>query len=478
MTKLHGGVRVSHPDFGDGTVVQALGTVIRVDFLGEHIDIELSELTVLEETFLNVADDLDSPLTRQKYFTSIEAINLGVAPPDPDQLIHFTMNSDALTKEIRGALNDAPSRGLSKVVLGHYGTGKTHYLQLAKAIALKSGWVVSFVEFDPKAADPAKPHLVYKHIMTSLEFPARDDGSVARGFVGFVKEARVHWHSKNLRDLPLLSENPWFREGLTTLLAHNHDEEDERYVAGCGWLAGDKQLSSIRGLAKDAQLGAKVPTMPVSKEAAEIYAFHLAVINEILRKLGYKGLLLILDEAEHVRGYNVRRQARANHFFDYLARCAHAPMNLSDLPAPNEHGFSFSSFWNKGPHFGLYVGLTPSFDVPETREECTFIRSPNDVILTKAPKPKEFQDWTERLLLMFHQYCPDDAEVFSEADRRKRVAKALARIYSKVQNSSTPLRNLIKLAGLACSIPLVQKECEETVLIERLNECAEQITSF
>lgn len=478
MTVFRIGMRVSHPDYGDGTVVQALGSVIRVDFFGDHIDVEASALTVSEDTAVDVADDLGSPLTRQKYYTSIEAINLGVVPPDPDQLIHFTMNGDALTKEIRGALNAAKKKGLSKVVIGHYGTGKTHYLQLVRATALKSGWVVSFVEFDPKAVDPAKPHLVYRNIMTSLEFPTRDDGSVVRGFVGFVKEVRAHWHSKELRHLPLLSENPWFREGLTTLLAHNHDEEDERYVAGCGWLAGDKQLSSIRSLAKDARIGVKLPLMPASRESAEIYAFHLAVVNEILQKLGYKGLLLILDEAEHVRGYNVRRKERANHFFDYLARCAHAPEDLQDAPAMNEHGYTLPPFWQMGPHFGLYVGLTPSFGVPETREECIFIRSSEDVILTRSPKPKDFQEWAEKLLELFHQYCPEDAEVFSKADRRKRVAKALASSYSEERDSTTPLRNWIKLAGLACSIPLVHRDCVEDELINQLKNCGNQIASL
>jgi hypothetical protein len=153
-------------------------------------------------------------------------------------------------------------------------------------------------------------------------------------------------------------------------------------------------------------------------------------------------------------------------------------MKLSDLPAPNEHGYALPPFWSKGPHFGLYVGLTPSFGIPESREECIFIRSADDVILTRQPTPKEYQDWTERLLQMFHQYCPEDAEMFSKEDRRKRVAKALAKSYSKAQNSSTPLRNLIKLAGLACSIPFVKRECGEDILIDFLNKCGVQITSL
>jgi len=131
-----------------------------------------------------------------------------------------------------------------------------------------------------------------------------------------------------------------------------------------------------------------------------------------------------------------------------------------------------------GPHFGLYVGLTPSFGVPETREECIFIRSSEDVILTRSPKPKDFQEWAEKLLELFHQYCPEDAEVFSKADRRKRVAKALASSYSEERDSTTPLRNWIKLAGLACSIPLVHRDCVEDELINQLKNCGTQIASL
>jgi hypothetical protein len=478
MRKYSAGDEVSHQDFGEGCVVETLGSVVRVDFFGDHIDVAAEDLTLVERTLVNVSDDLGSPLTRQKYFSSIEAINLGIVPPDPDQLMHFTMNGDVLNSEIRESLDSAETRGLSKVVLGHYGTGKTHYLQLARAIALKSGWVVSFVEFDPKSADPAKPHLVYKHIMNALEFPQRDDGSVARGFVGFVREVRAHWFNQDLRHLPLLSENPWFKEALTTLLSHNHDEEDEQYVAGCAWLAGDKQLTSIRALARDANLRTKIPTMPGSRETAEIYAFHLAVVNEILRKLGYKGLLLILDEAEHVRGYNVRRRERANHFFDYLARCAHMPSENDDLPALNEHGYTLPDFWKHGPHFGVYVGLTPSFGIPESRDDCTFIRSSDDVILTRTPDESDFERWVEKLLEMFHEYCPEDAELFSKAERRGRIAKSLGEIYREESDAMTPLRNWIKLGGLACSIPLVHRDVSEEQAIDFLRACGRQFAPF
>jgi hypothetical protein len=484
MSRLQPGVWVSHPDYGDGRVVARIGAVARVDFLGDEIDVDADDLQLVAQHTAVVDERLDedgeviSPLSRQKYFSSIEAINLGVVPPDSEQLLHFTMNGAALTKKIRSDLDSAPSKGLCKVVLGHYGTGKTHYLQLVRAVALQSGWVVSFVEFDPKAADPAKPHLVYRHLMSALEFPPREDGSVAKGFLGFVKEVRAHWMRADIRHLPLFSKNPWLLNGLHTLLAHNHDEDDEHYVAGCSWLAGDKQLSAIRGLAREAKVAARVPSMPASKEAAEIYAFHLAVVDEILKQLGYKGLLLILDEAEHVRGYSVRRQERANNFFDYLARCAHPPMDIGDTPALNEHGYDLPDFWKRGPLFGLYVGLTPAFGIPQTRDECVFIRSPkDDLILTQPPSTDDYRAWADKLFQMFHQYCPHEAELFSTDDRRARISAAMVERYAEYRDSNTPLRNWIKLGGFACSVPLVDKACNETSLIEQLTETGEQIAS-
>jgi hypothetical protein len=59
---------------------------------------------------------------------------------------------------------------------------------------------------------------------------------------------------------------------------------------------------------------------------------RLVLLNEICRSLRYKGLALILDEAEHVRGYSVNRRERANNLFDLLVRAAHRPIPR-DTPA-------------------------------------------------------------------------------------------------------------------------------------------------
>ena len=169
------GDKVEHVEYGIGIVEDLLGGIIRVNFFGELIDVQRDELQIrmpagpppVEAGTLSQAPDLE----RAAFRRSFEAINLGVIPPDPSQLIKFTMGTEAVTQQITNWLEKSKLEGLCKAVFGYYGSGKSHFLNLVKCIALESGWVVSYVEFDPKEADPAKPHLVYRNLMTNLEFP-------------------------------------------------------------------------------------------------------------------------------------------------------------------------------------------------------------------------------------------------------------------------------------------------------------------
>jgi hypothetical protein len=93
--------------------------------------------------------------------------------------------------------------------------------------------VTSFVEFDPKSADPAKPQLVYRELMAALEFPIRDDGSRSLGFYDLVKEVRDHWSA--VRGGKLFKRSPWWSESFRILQAYAHSDGDE-YRQAMGWL--------------------------------------------------------------------------------------------------------------------------------------------------------------------------------------------------------------------------------------------------
>jgi len=456
------GTLVDHLDFGPGKVLQALGSKVLVDFFGDEIGCELDELTIRETQGPKVADKTKASTgDRVAFRRAFEAVNLGVVPPDTSSLTDLTISGEAIEREVLASLNGAKEEGLCKVVFGNYGTGKSHYLHMASVIARRSGWLVSYLEFDPKAVDPAKPHLVYREIMSRLRFPEREDGSISAGFDDLIKEIRQDWD--RIRDLPLFKRSSWFKNGLEALRFYPHNDDPD-YISACGWLAGQNVsitgAGSIRNLARGTTNihPNSIPLMPKVRDTAEIYVFHLAVVNEIAQALGYKGLLIILDEAEHVRGYNVKRKERANNFFELLGRAAHPPLqDNGEVPALNDHGFDLPRYWESGPHFGLYVGLTEGDTFQSTnltlRDACIFLHEQSDMIVLKAPVAEQYGAWCLSLMGSFHQHYPSKTSLLASEEARERIATALQEEFETYKDNAV-MRSWVKLGCLVPSVLL------------------------
>ena len=473
------GIPVEHPEFGMGVVEEVLGNITRVNFFGEKIDVSCDELSANQSQIAAAVskgrDNLETQ--RIEFRRAFEAINLGVVPPDPQQLIDLTIGGISTIGEIQGWLDGAASNGLCKAVFGYYGSGKSHYLNLLRCVALEMGWVVSYLEFDPKEADPAKPHLVYRNLMSALEFPEREDGTKTEGFFGFVKEVRDNWSSKLIRHLKLLRSSPWFSRALEILINYPHSQ-DQEYQSSCNWLAGDfKSFDIINRLGRNKGYKYKLPRMPVTKETAEIYVFHMAVLGELCRTLGYSGLLFILDEAEHVRSYNVKRKERANNFFDILARAAHRPTEL-EPPYFNEHGFDLPSYWNSGPHFSLFVGLTEGNIFADRslnlREACVFLHGEEDMVSLSPPGARDYRAWCIKVLNNFYMYYPEGTKLLSENGNVEQIASTLAEVFEKMDNNTAVLRNFAKLLGLVPCMILSGNGKDIGSVIDTVNKVASQ----
>jgi hypothetical protein len=452
------GQKVEHPEYGTGTVLDILGDIARVNYYGEQLDTPVIELTWSKDYHPGITLPIDSsriatPEERKRFRRSFEAINLGVVPPDPEHLIALTIGRKTWVPQIRSWLQNAFQDGLCKAVFGYYGAGKSHYLNLVRCVALKEGWVVSFLEFDPKSADPAKPHLIYRNIASSLQFPEKEDGSRTVGFPGFIKELREKWNVRSIRQsCRYLNINPWFLNAIEILLKYPHSQ-DEDYISGCGWLCGENQpIQIMNNLAIRKGCSNRVPRMPRVRETADIYVLHLVTLHHLCKAMGYKGLLILLDEAEHVRGYNVRRKERANNLFDLLARAAHPPVSGDDPPGPNDHGVAVPTFWKEGPHFGLLVGLTDGTSIlpgQEIRDECVFLHNESDRIQLTPPSAIDYARWCEIYFEMAHQQYPSQTRALSEPTDRRTLSELLRNAYEKTDRENRVLRNWIKLASLA-----------------------------
>ncbi|HJU19746.1 MAG TPA: BREX system ATP-binding domain-containing protein [Stellaceae bacterium] len=454
------GAQVEHAEFGIGKVLAVLGSTVTVEFFGERLDVDVGELVVRAGGNGPAAVPAMGQATTDLAFRrSFEAVNLGVVPADPDQLVKLTIGGNGVFDEIRGLLRDAQKRGVCRIYMGYYGSGKSHHLRLVKAIALREGWVIASIELDPKAADPAKPSSVYQELLTGLEFPMRADGTRSEDFFDLIKEMRDNW--TKVRSLRYFRCSPWFSKGLEALLYLSHRHDDPDYVSAVSWLAGQvKQISAIRWVNRHAGYRESIPAMPQSKDTGLLYAFHLVVIHEVLKALGYRGLAIIIDEAEHVRTYSANRYVRANNFFDILARCAHRPRKDLRDPLCDYDVSGLPPFWREGPHFGLFVGLTEGEDTQDLRrkagEMSVLIHSPKDVIQLKPPSPEDYEAWSDAFLAEAAGRLGPKVGALSDPDLRGRIAGALREHFEQTPQSERLLRNWTKMAGFPAAVLMSQ----------------------
>lgn len=457
---ISAGANVEHAEFGVGKVVAVLGDVATVEFFGEQFDVSVDEL-IIRAAVNGVAPiaQPDAPVTDPEFRRAFEAVNLGVVPSDPKMLTKLTIGGDEISKDVRGLLANASSKGAYRVFMGYYGSGKSHHLQMVKSVALREGWVTATLELDPKAADPAKPATVYRELLANLAFPMRADGSKNEDFFDLLREIRNKW--SEIRDLPYFRRSPWFSKGVAALLYLTHRRDDPEYVAAVSWLAGQvKQISAIRSTTWRAGNRESIPPMPQTKDTGLIYASHLVVLNEVLKALGYRSLAIIIDEAEHVRSYSVNMYLRANNFLDILARCAHPPREDLQDPACDYDVSALSPFWREGPHFAMFVGLTEGEDVQDLRrkagEMSVLIHSPSDVVELKPPTPADYEIWVSAFLDGAAHRLGAKVATLSNPKLRKRLAAILRERFEETPDSERILRNWTKLAGFPPAILMAQ----------------------
>ena len=475
------GDQVEHEEFGIGQVLALLGETATVEFFGETFDVEVGELISRQNGSSPV---LTSGPVREgvdlAFRQSFESVNLGVVPSIPGQLIKLTIGGEQISTDVRSVLDAATYNGASRIFMGYYGSGKSHHLKLVKAIALSEGWVTASIELDPKSADPAKPSTVYQELIAGLEFPMRNDGNQSEDFFDLVKEIRDNWMT--VRSLKYLKASQWFGSGIEALQFLAHRRDDPEYVSAVNWLGGQvKLISAIRKVTWREGYRGKIPTMPQTKDTGLIYAFHLVVLHEVLKALGYRGLALIIDEAEHVRNYSINRRLRANNFFDVLARCAHPPRKDHQDPNCDYDMTTVPPFWREGPHFGLFVGLTEGEDTQDltrkTGEMSVLIPSPDEVIHLAPPSAADYEIWANRFLTEASSHLGPKVDLLLDPDLCAQIAAVLRKRFEQIPDTEKLLRNWTKMAGLPAAVLLSQSAAVgHKELLAIIDDAAKQIS--
>jgi len=366
------GDRIWHPDWGGGKVLGLLrgGRVVRVEFdemVGtpweiprEEIEIPCSEgspvaFTPREGTEVPLEDG-EKPIPASKHpekadqassregtrvketalaqdavtaRQAIEALRLGVVPTY--HLDTYTVGRDIELYVILRDLESAGRDGGFRVLLGDYGTGKTHFLKMAELLALEMGFLATRATLDSREVLPNRPRRIFHQLARGIRYP--DDPNVEpRGLKPLLEKATINvevvrqWNRKNHPDYhPYLGPALFYMAVLPAI--ENSDDLQERLL---DWIEGSEVASNVeleKRLRQTTAARTRLYALRDFRTVTHLYTLILGGIAELARRVGYRGLAIMVDEAEFYSVLRGHDRTFADILFRTLAAaCLHRSM--------------------------------------------------------------------------------------------------------------------------------------------------------
>lgn len=273
---------VHHPVHGRGIVCDSRfrGFQVKVKFdKGTARWMKRSELRFSSPTRqprVPTAESLpDSP--RLKYRRMVEAFKLGIVP---DEAVHeFTFGRSREVKSIKSWLADGDRNVL--LLVGGYGSGKTHLLEYTRWMALNAGYACAMVELDANEAPLHGPKRVYRRLLQNFRYRTAD-GRVL-GFRDFIAEVSSKKHG--------LDGHQFLGELLQR--ARTSGVSDGMW----NWIEGHESWLT--------------PRLFDEATSANLYCYILSALSRGATSIGLNGLLLLFDEAETLdvgaTGYRIEK---------------------------------------------------------------------------------------------------------------------------------------------------------------------------
>ncbi len=276
--------------------------------------------------------------------TIIQSLRAGVTPLTGIQHIQVgrSREVEAMVRDIERI---ADGGAAFRLIIGEYGSGKSFFLQLIRAIAIKKGLVSVHADLSPNKrlhATGGQARLLYAELLGKMATRTKPDGNALSSVVErFITEAKKRAEARGTsvtteiaKSLDLFSELVGGYDFSSVINAYweGHEQgNDQLRTDAMRWLRGEIATKT------DARQALGVRTIV---DDASIYD-HLKLLGLFVRQAGYSGLLICLDEMVNLYKLN-STQARVSNYEQIL-------QILNDCLQGNAQ------------HIGFLLGGTPEF---------------------------------------------------------------------------------------------------------------------
>ncbi len=267
----------------------------------------------------------------------------------------LTIGLEAERVTLDRALDRSRERGGDVLaVIGDYGFGKSHFIELAARRALRENFLVAGASLDLVETPPGKAHKIYEALVTALRYP----DTHRRGLLPLIEKALarpavvaefVRLCPREVKECPLAA-------ALNALLECPSQTALEETVT---WLSGQvKPQREMKVCLK------RPPRLYITGENARQYSYLLTGISLLATLVGYSGMAVLIDESEHYSLLRTMQRERADSFFQAMIVSSLGLNNgrIDPRAIPDHNRVEYPVSYTSEPHLFFLFALTESAD--------------------------------------------------------------------------------------------------------------------
>jgi hypothetical protein len=384
---------------------------------------------------------------------TLEALRLGIVPVQDVETLTIGLEAERVSLD-RALVRSRERGGDAIAVIGDYGFGKSHFIELAARRALREDMVAAIASLDLVETPPSKPFEIYRALVHSLRYPDTDE----TGLRPLINKALAHpgavadYIARSSREKPC----PF----VAALEALSDCQNQSSFDAIVDWISGDGKVNvDVRSCLK------RPPTLYRLGEVARQYSYMLTAISALATAAGYGGMAVLIDESEHYSLLRVNQRDRADAFFKAVIYAALGPANTKVDPKtiPDHPRIDYDITFASSPNLFFLFALTDS----ENRMPVDTWLAPSQIIrLDDRFIERDIRAFYETLLryhAIAYAYEPS-----ATAERWGTIVQVVPGLLSQaLSQHRVNLREIIRVAVITCDLQYLHPEyAPETLLGE------------
>ena len=282
---------------------------------------------------------------------TLEALRLGIVPVQDAETLTIGLEAERISLD-RALARSKERGGDALAVIGDYGFGKSHFVELAARRALRENLLVASASLDLVEVPPGKANLIYSALVRNLRYP----DSHERGLAPLLKRAVA---TPGIAE-QLLARSPRERDDplVAAVLAFTDCASQSAFDDMVLWLSGLLRTPSaeVKSCLK------RPPRLLLTGETARQYSYMLTTISVLATLLGYGGLTVLIDESEHYSLLRPTQRGRADAFFKAMiyAALGQANSRVDPKTIPYLDKIEYEISFASNPHLFFLFALTES----------------------------------------------------------------------------------------------------------------------